>query len=1044
MCGLNISSLVELPCRPKEERRADSLLSKVGALEHDAKSNAGVNPRFLKKVRKVPNARSHTRDEYGFLKSDWSSSHANNITSPVRSKKQADEKSDKPKKLLSEKPGQHKKHKNLVNEKTDTPTKQVDKKSERLMKPVDERLQNEVNERPKKHMGEKPPKLKSQAKEKPEKPGKQIFERLEKSMKHMNEATAKSKTNMNDTSAKFKNHMVETPKRPKKPEKNSVGFFETTKNVDEISKKLEKESVDEPVTFEQHVDEMPEEPEKQVDKKLEKDDIKDSDSQSTNGHNHVIVLESDCSSGDQHTSTLAQHKRKASKSSLGDEESDPLYKETEKFRLKQGDSTVDGHDNRSRLVGDTRGLDVAAIVKVNMKEDPAPNMVKNVKKKTRKKGIHEKDGIYSSVQNPCVLSQRERLRKLLRSQLKQKGDNRSKALTVESEDVSQSKRNLIEKRAHETESEDVGYKFMRESCNFVSVESDENVFHVRKRRKTIDVEETEKPGSVPVEETNDVCENETRRRNDSGVRNHFTNNNCNLTEAVVNNPTSQPDKESKKMAGHLLESRGSGEMSSLCVQIDYAPKLVNEDLGGLVQNMPLDIDGHFAVVKKAAVKRYIPSSAQNQDISEAPLSLVKPALSVQEGVRRYSKEVLHEFAAKSEVTPMLDTLDSDHLSVLKEQEPTVRDQTRDLIMEEAGTANFQHKGEHKTQRELKCDLTCPEQPVMQSGKKAVGRTKKIKFGRDGKTVLAENANKSTVLSKSSCAGSGVPESVSRMKSKKAKSVAKKEAESDGLEKPELKIGKGGDLASIDMLLSVPTSVGCARCSITGWDWRTWARDRAKRRLQRRVKAAIRKEVKQDLKKLKRATKKNVTNVNNSTTTTVIAGLQAARKNRADMRKLAVGAEGSDLLRFNMLKARKKQLKFQRSKIHDWGLVAAEPIDAEEFVIEYVGEVIRNRVTDIREKRYEAIGIGSSYMFRVDDEHTLDATRRGGLARFINHSCDPNCYTKIITVEGQKKVVIYSKQRIVPGEELTYDYKFSLEEVKIPCFCGAAKCRGSMN
>lgn len=203
-------------------------------------------------------------------------------------------------------------------------------------------------------------------------------------------------------------------------------------------------------------------------------------------------------------------------------------------------------------------------------------------------------------------------------------------------------------------------------------------------------------------------------------------------------------------------------------------------------------------------------------------------------------------------------------------------------------------------------------------------------------------------------------------------------------------------------------------------------------------------MKQDLKKLKRATKKNVTNVNNSTTTTVIAGLQAARKNRADMRKLAVGAEGSDLLRFNMLKARKKQLKFQRSKIHDWGLVAAEPIDAEEFVIEYVGEVIRNRVTDIREKRYEAIGIGSSYMFRVDDEHTLDATRRGGLARFINHSCDPNCYTKIITVEGQKKVVIYSKQRIVPGEELTYDYKFSLEEVKIPCFCGAAKCRGSMN
>jgi len=51
---------------------------------------------------------------------------------------------------------------------------------------------------------------------------------------------------------------------------------------------------------------------------------------------------------------------------------------------------------------------------------------------------------------------------------------------------------------------------------------------------------------------------------------------------------------------------------------------------------------------------------------------------------------------------------------------------------------------------------------------------------------------------------------------------------------------------------------------------------------------------------------------------------------------------------------------------------------------------------------------------------------------------PNCYTKIITAEGQKKVVIYSKRPIVAGEELTYDYKFPLEEKKIPCFCGALR------
>ncbi|GBG74473.1 hypothetical protein CBR_g18883 [Chara braunii] len=143
-------------------------------------------------------------------------------------------------------------------------------------------------------------------------------------------------------------------------------------------------------------------------------------------------------------------------------------------------------------------------------------------------------------------------------------------------------------------------------------------------------------------------------------------------------------------------------------------------------------------------------------------------------------------------------------------------------------------------------------------------------------------------------------------------------------------------------------------------------------------------------------------------------------------------------------ARKKKLKFQRSKIHEWGLVALEPIEAGDLVIEYVGELIRRKVSDFREKKYEAMGIGSSYLFRIDDDYVVDATKHGGLARFINHCCEPNCLTKIISVEGQKKIVIYSKRAIAPGEELTYDYKFPIEENKIPCFCGADRCRGSLN
>ncbi|KAJ8475520.1 hypothetical protein OPV22_019247 [Ensete ventricosum] len=163
-----------------------------------------------------------------------------------------------------------------------------------------------------------------------------------------------------------------------------------------------------------------------------------------------------------------------------------------------------------------------------------------------------------------------------------------------------------------------------------------------------------------------------------------------------------------------------------------------------------------------------------------------------------------------------------------------------------------------------------------------------------------------------------------------------------------------------------------------------------------------------------------------------------------LRNLLAAAEGAELLKVNQLKSRKKRLRFQRSKIHDWGLVALEPIDAEDFVIEYVGELIRRRISDVRERHYEKMGIGSSYLFRLDDDYVVDATKRGGLARFINHSCEPNCYTKVITVEGQKKIFIYAKRHISAGEEITYNYKFPLEEQKIPCNCGSQRCRGSMN
>ncbi|KAG8923389.1 histone methyltransferase set1 [Tulasnella sp. 418] len=181
---------------------------------------------------------------------------------------------------------------------------------------------------------------------------------------------------------------------------------------------------------------------------------------------------------------------------------------------------------------------------------------------------------------------------------------------------------------------------------------------------------------------------------------------------------------------------------------------------------------------------------------------------------------------------------------------------------------------------------------------------------------------------------------------------------------------------------------------------------------------------------------------------------SSRSNRVNTRRLVQGMEqaknamGGDAqttqLQFNQLRARKKQLIFARSPIHDWGLYAMEAIPQGEMVIEYVGEVIRAQVADKREKWYERIGIGSSYLFRVDEDSVVDATKKGNLGRLINHSCTPNCNAKIIVVNSQKKIVIYAKSSIEPGEEITYDYHFPLEQEKIPCLCGSSRCRGFLN
>lgn len=142
------------------------------------------------------------------------------------------------------------------------------------------------------------------------------------------------------------------------------------------------------------------------------------------------------------------------------------------------------------------------------------------------------------------------------------------------------------------------------------------------------------------------------------------------------------------------------------------------------------------------------------------------------------------------------------------------------------------------------------------------------------------------------------------------------------------------------------------------------------------------------------------------------------------------------------------LTVKRSKIHNYGLFAKNAFSKGDMVVEYQGEILRQTIADEREKKSEREGDGiggSCYMFKLDDDYVVDATVKGNCARFINHSCCPNCSCKMIEDDNrQKHIMIIAKRDILPGEEITYDYQFAVESEKLACLCGAPNCLGRLN
>ncbi|KAJ1424978.1 SET domain [Sesbania bispinosa] len=135
-------------------------------------------------------------------------------------------------------------------------------------------------------------------------------------------------------------------------------------------------------------------------------------------------------------------------------------------------------------------------------------------------------------------------------------------------------------------------------------------------------------------------------------------------------------------------------------------------------------------------------------------------------------------------------------------------------------------------------------------------------------------------------------------------------------------------------------------------------------------------------------------------------------------------------------------KLFKTEGRGWGLLADEDIKAGQFVIEYCGEVISWKEAKRRSQAYEIQGLKDAFIISLNASESIDATRKGSLARFINHSCQPNCETRKWNVLGEIRVGIFAKHDIPIGTELAYDYNFEwYGGAKVRCLCGALKCSG---
>lgn len=168
-------------------------------------------------------------------------------------------------------------------------------------------------------------------------------------------------------------------------------------------------------------------------------------------------------------------------------------------------------------------------------------------------------------------------------------------------------------------------------------------------------------------------------------------------------------------------------------------------------------------------------------------------------------------------------------------------------------------------------------------------------------------------------------------------------------------------------------------------------------------------------------------------------------NRATRLECIVGASGScgDFCQ-NQRFQRKlyADISVIKTEKKGYGLRANADLEANDFIHEYVGEVINEPTFRRRMVQYDEEGIKHFYFMSLRKNEFVDATKKGGLGRFCNHSCEPNCYVDKWVVGDKLRMGIFVLRQIRAGEELTFNYNVDRYGADPqPCYCGEPDCVG---